>query len=358
MSRTTPRITVVTVTYHFLKDDIHRFLQSLTEQSYMDFELILVNNGDPAIIAHFEQIFPGFTYLQNPENYGFAHACNVAFSHRPDSDYFVLINPDTVVDQNWLKSLIDGASRHPDTAIFQSLILLLKDQQRVNTTGNVMHYLGTIYCEDFNRPYSSLSLTERDITSASGASMLIRRELIDSIGPLNHYFFLYYEDAEFSWRTLLAGHKIKLIPTSICYHDYIFKVYPKRFYYLERNRLLSYFSNLELKTILLFMPALIFWEGGMFLYSIMRGWAGYKLLSWLICFVKIPYILRQRRKIKAIRKVRDRDLLDYFISQIDFADVNHPLLKKVANPVLKAYFRFSLWLCALKSRPSGSRPHT
>ncbi|MDH5682017.1 MAG: glycosyltransferase family 2 protein, partial [Spirochaetota bacterium] len=267
MSTDSPRVTVITVTYHFLKEDIHRFLQSIEEQSYTKFELILVNNGDPNIISHFEPLFPGFTYIQSPQNLGFAYGCNLAFRERPDSDYYVLVNPDTVVHPHWLKELIDGAIQHPDAGILQSLILLLKNKQKVNTTGNVMHYLGTTYCEDFNKPVSSLSLTDTTITSASGASMLIRKELLDTIGPLNHYFFLYYEDAEFSWRALLAGYTIRLIPTSICYHDYIFKVYPKRFYYLERNRLLSYFSNFELKTILLFLPAQIFWAAGMLLYS-------------------------------------------------------------------------------------------
>ncbi len=57
-----------------------------------------------------------------------------------------------------------------------------------------------------------------EVFGACGASMLLRRKVLEQIGDIDDYFFTYYEDTDFSWRTRLNGWKIVYVPKSIVRH--------------------------------------------------------------------------------------------------------------------------------------------
>ena len=82
--------------------------------------------------------------------------------------------------------------------------------------------------------------TVEEVFSACGASMLLRREMLDDVGSLDESFFMYYEDTDLSWRARLRGWKVLYVPDSVVWHVHCgtSKEWSAPFfYYTERNRL-------------------------------------------------------------------------------------------------------------------------
>ena len=95
-------------------------------------------------------------------------------------------------------------------AICQSL--LLKPDGSVDSSGDFIDKLGVVY--------NSKTKTDeiREISSARGASMLIRRSVFEKLCGFDEKFFVSFEDVDLGWRTWILGYHVVLIPTSVVYH--------------------------------------------------------------------------------------------------------------------------------------------
>jgi len=88
-------------------------------------------------------------------------------------------------------------------------------------------------------------------------------------------------------------------------------------------------------------------ETGVIAYSIAKGWVLYKLKSYgeVICLSR--YIVQKRKKIAQSRRVSDKDILISMTGTFSFAEMRHPIIQHLANPILSMYFkvakRFVKW---------------
>jgi len=98
-------VSVVTVNYngkHYLEE----LFNSLTEQTYENFELIMVDNAsEDDSVAFVQDNFPDVKLIENKDNLGFAGGNNSAISSCK-GEYIAFINNDTRVDKNWLEELV------------------------------------------------------------------------------------------------------------------------------------------------------------------------------------------------------------------------------------------------------------
>ena len=81
-------------------------------------------------------------------------------------------------------------------------------------------------------------------------------------------------------------------------------------------------------------------EGGMILYSIMTKWFKLKMKSYFDFIKGLPKILKYRKQIQKTRKIKDRDLLLEMVDMVQFDSINNILLDKVANTMLRIYYKF------------------
>lgn len=105
------------------------------------------------------------------------------------------------------------------------------------------------FCEEDSGQYESV----RELTSACGASMMMRREEFLDLGGFDSYFFMYYEDTDLSFRVKNRNKKILYIPDSIVRHIHTGSSKewsPFFIYHVYRNRLLFIFKNFSLKVFL------------------------------------------------------------------------------------------------------------
>jgi GT2 family glycosyltransferase len=149
---------------------------------------------------------------------------------------------------------------------------------------------------------------------------------------------------EVGCKTKLAGYKIILAPKSICYHKFEFSRSVKKIYFMERNRFLFTFSFYELTTILVIIPALLIMELGQLAFALLRGWWPEKLKAYAYFLRPNTWrkLLAERKRIQSSRVIMDKYFAQDLVSEIFSQEIDNPILKKIANPFFKAYWKIAL----------------
>jgi GT2 family glycosyltransferase len=252
-------------------------------------------------------------------------------------EYLIMLNTDTALAPSWLAALVEAADERPDAHILQSAILLY-GSEAVNTLGNRIHYLGFGYCGGYGRQATTRPIPVIDY--ASGAAMLVKRAVFETIGLFREDYFAYYDDMEFCWRARLAGFNVELAERSVCYHKYRVEKPAQALYYLQRNRLMTFFTLPRLRTLCLTLPCLIVAEGVLTVYFIARGRGAtqWQLLRFFLHPRTWRSIIANRRAIRRLRRRGDAEIVRGFAGTIAGSALDHPLLRYVFNPLLMAYW--------------------
>jgi GT2 family glycosyltransferase len=284
----------------------------------------------------------------NATNLGFAGGNNLAIARAlADGDEFVyLLNPDTEVEPDFLIEALAVARRDPDVAFVQSLLLRHDDPALLNSWGNAMHFLGFGYAAGDGRALADPEVVARlggprAIAFPSGAGMLARADSLRALGAFSDELFLYCEDMELGWRAHLHGLQVLVAPASRVRHRYQFARHARKYYYLERNRLLVLAWCYRRRTLLLLAPALAATELGSWALAVRGGWWRDKGAAWayLLAPTRWPALRANRRRVQALRRASDRDASALFTGEIVFPALRPWLLTRVANPLLSAYWR-------------------
>lgn len=334
----------------------------LSREHYADFDLeILVvdNNSSDDSVGYLREHFPKIKIIINPTNLGFVGANNIGYQYacRQKADYIYLLNQDTVIRPGWLQPLYDFA-RHNKFGTLQSKILLWPDTSRVNTLGNVIHFLGFGYGQGCGRLDQKKNEIKK-INYASGAGVLISLEAwADFVKAgqagggtralFDETMFMYLEDLDLGWTMSLLGYDNYLVPDSIIYHKYQFNRSMRHYYWLERNRLWVMMKNYQWPTMLLILPAYLLMELGQLFYASKNGRLGQKLKSYSFLFSSQEWqeLLARRRQIQRERRRSDRTVAGHFSGVILFQELSSPVLA-VANVFFYIYWtiikQFIFW---------------
>lgn len=329
------KIAVIVVGYNsrsFLKDCFN----SLEQSSLRNHIYFVDNHSSDRSVPFVQKNFPKVTIIDNQANVGFAAGNNVAIKAaiKNSYQYLFILNPDTLVDRNCLRNLLDQARSN---IILQPMILIHDGRKTnlVNTAGNVLHYLGVSYVGNYREKVQDIT-PEKNLAIASGAAMLVPAHVFKKIGYFDTDFFMYHEDVDLSWRARINGLEIKLIPSALVWHKYHFSRNKKKFYYVERNRLKFLLKNYQLRTLLLITPIGLINELLVVAHSLYAGWFWYKLRANFDLVAGLGSILATRRKIN--RVVKDRQLKKYLSAELDFSEVKIPFAK-LYNRVLRGYWQ-------------------
>lgn len=231
-------------------------IDSIMAQDYPH-EIIAVDNNstdDSCLIIR--EKYPRVRLIESGENAGYGAGNNVGVKHARGK-YIVVLNPDTIVEGGWLKELIKPL-KNGDKIITTPKILTYNGEV-INTCGAINHFSGLSFTRGLGDP-SEMQSCKKHISGFSGCSFAIRRDHYISLGGFDRRFFMYNEDADFSWRANLNGFKILYIPRSVVKHDYILKMTPKKLYYLEKGRYTILRKYLSTNCLLMLVPSLLITE--------------------------------------------------------------------------------------------------
>ena len=212
-----PRVTVVVPNWNG-----ERFLQlclgSLRNQTFKDFETVLVDNGSTDDSVSFvEQNFPEVRVIGLEENRGFSAAVNAGIQ-ASEAEYVTLLNNDTEVDSGWLETLVQAAESHPEAGIFASKLVDFHDRRLLDGAGDALRRSGLPYRIGHLEMDHGQFEREAFVFSACAAAAMYRRALFKDIGHFDEDFFSNCEDGDLSFRAQLAGYRCLYVPKSVVYH--------------------------------------------------------------------------------------------------------------------------------------------
>ncbi|HRY82528.1 MAG TPA: glycosyltransferase family 2 protein [Candidatus Moranbacteria bacterium] len=210
-----PKVFIIILNYNG-KDFIKKTLASVFRINYPNFEVVFVDNN--SVDGSFELIkreFSKITLIKNSENLGFSAGNNIGIEYALErgADYILLLNYDTEVENNFLVSLVEMMEEDKKIGIASPLIFE-SDGLRIWFSGGKINWLKMKSIQERN------TLRENYFGSdyISGCAMLIRAEVFRRIGLFDEKYFLYWEDADFSFRAKKEGYRLAVCLKSRILH--------------------------------------------------------------------------------------------------------------------------------------------
>jgi GT2 family glycosyltransferase len=306
---TAPKVAVNIVTFNSARD-IAACLESLKLQTFVDFEIHILDNAsvddtlkiiEPFAIAYIER---------SPLNTGFCKAHN-ELARRFLSEYVLFLNPDTVLSPSFIEELVRALDAKPEAASASGKLLRL-DGKTIDSTGIVMLREQRHLDRGADQPDKRQFENPEEIFGPSGAAAMYRRRALDDVAIHGQYFdedfFAYREDADLAWRCRLLGWTSLYVPMAIARHRR--RVTPERRADLPKtinrhsvkNRFLLRINNMTGD-----LYRRDFWpitkrDAAVLGYVFLREWSS--IPGVLYVLRHLPRLLRKRRDIQS-RKRKD-----------------------------------------------------
>ena len=225
------KLSIIIVNYnveHFLEQCLHSVLKASENISN---EVIVVDNSSvDGSVAMVRKKFSQVKLLVNEKNLGFSAANNQAIK-TATGEYVLLLNPDTVVQEDTFEKTIRFMEAHADGGGLGVMMLdgkgnFLPESKRGLPTPSVAFYKVFGFAAIFpnSKAFGKYHLGYLDknktheVDVLAGAFMLIRRSVLDKIGLLDETFFMYGEDIDLSYRITQAGYKNYYFPETRIIH--------------------------------------------------------------------------------------------------------------------------------------------
>lgn len=341
----------------YAKKYLPDFIDSLKAQNY-DGEMkafITDNETSEESFSLLKNIAEAHDYaslqiVRNKTNDGYAKGCNDAIrkAMEDDFDYFVVLSIHSILEPNCLSEMVKVLEGEDNVGMVQGRMMLFTDTSNrsgqdtnlISSLGNKTHFLGFGYCDGYRQKWTGQAKSGQDIFYPSGSCILTKRELFEEIGLFDEEYWMYNEDQEIGWRTWLAGKRCVLAAEAVLYNKYEFQRSIKKYYWMDRNRILAILECYRLRTLILILPAFIVMEFGLILFSLKQEWFKDKVNVWkyFLSVKNWKYILKARRRDQMLRKISDKDLVEMITGEIWYQEIGDWKLR-LANLVFNTYWR-------------------
>jgi len=265
--------------------------------------------------------YPGIEIIKFNENYGYARGYALALP-QIQAEYYVLLNSDVEVTENWLDPLIRLMESNPNIAAVMPKIRSFHRREYfeyAGAAGGFIDKFGYPFCQ--GRILTSIERDEgqydqpREIFWASGACMLLRADAYARTGGLDVDFFAHMEEIDLCWRLKRLGYSIYYCPESLVYHvggGTLPNDNPRKLYYNYRNSLYLLVKNIDrIGFITILIPRMIL-DGLSATAYLLQG----KILFFFaVIRAHIRFYLNLRRLIHK-RKIINRIISKTSVSQI------------------------------------------
>lgn len=200
------RLAIIIVTFNSA-EEIDGCLQSLVGHTdpFPTTITVVDNASRDGTADHIRRRWPTVSVIEAGANLGFARANNLGI-RATQSEFVLLMNPDTVAPPAAIQTLVRGLASHPDAAIagprllndsgFPELSWGVRVTPWTELRQMVFSRLYHRKVRRYVRQIDKVSRQAREVAWVSGACMLIRRPDLEAVGLLDERFFMYLEDVD------------------------------------------------------------------------------------------------------------------------------------------------------------------
>jgi GT2 family glycosyltransferase len=225
------KLSVIIVNYnvkYFLEQclqSVHKAIQNIDAEVF-----VVDNNSVDRSVEMVAEKFPWVKLIANKKNTGFSVANNQAM-RQAKGEYFLLLNPDTIVEEDTFEKCIAFMDKTPNAGGLGVKMVdgkgkFLPESKRSLPTPSVAFYkifgLSSLFPKSKRFGAYHLGHLPEDETNEAdilaGAYMLMRKEALDKVGLLDETFFMYGEDIDLSYRLIKGGYKNYYFPETRIIH--------------------------------------------------------------------------------------------------------------------------------------------
>lgn len=227
----TPKLSVIIVSFDCCAL-LRACLGSLeAEREEADLEVIVVDNGShDGTVEMVTASFPWVELVAAEENLGFARANNLG-ADRARGEHLLYLNPDTVVPRGALVRSVSALEARPETGMLGCKLVrpdgsLDHACKRGFPTplSSLYHFVGLTRLRSGSPRFAQYTAGHLDpdeegrVDAVNGAFMLVRRDALDAVGPMDEEYWLYMEDLDWCYRFWQAGWPVVYWPGAEVVH--------------------------------------------------------------------------------------------------------------------------------------------
>jgi GT2 family glycosyltransferase len=240
---TLPRLAVILLNWNQPEFTL-ACLKSLEKLDYPAYDVVVLDNGShDGSVAAIRNEYPHLTLIENGSNLGFAAGCNVGIWHALDhgADYVLLLNTDTEVAPDLLQRLVEAGESDPLIGALGAKIYYYDHHNVIWSAGGTVDKYGRArhLCE--SQVDDGAECDIRDVDYVTGCAILVKRNVIKTVGAMDERFFTYFEETEWCARIRKAGFRVVYVPQARLWHkiQMAARASSRRYWYMmTRNRLL------------------------------------------------------------------------------------------------------------------------
>lgn len=235
---------------------LKKFLPTLVKYSSLDnVKIYIADNGSQDdSVSFIKSNYSDINIIQFDKNYGFAEGYNKAL-YQIDAKYFVILNSDVEVTENWISPLINLMEEDKNIAACMPKIKSYDNNkffEYAGAAGGFIDKFGYPFCR--GRILSNIEEDKgqyedtKEIFWATGACMFVRASLYKKAGGFDGFFFAHMEEIDLCWRLKNMGYKIMYSPKSTIYHvggGTLPNNNPHKLFLNYRNNLILLYKNLS-----------------------------------------------------------------------------------------------------------------
>ncbi len=225
------RLSVIIINYNVKYFLEHCLISVRNACRGIESEIFVVdNNSVDGSVKMVREKFTDARLIENKENIGFSKANNQAI-RLSKGQYILLLNPDTIVEDDTFQKALDFMDSHPDAGGLGVKMIdgsgkFLPESKRGLPTPSVAFYkmfgLSRLFPKSKIFGQYHLGYLDKEkvhqVDIIAGACMFLRKETIDKTGLLDEAFFMYGEDIDLSYRIIKAGYKNYYFPETRIIH--------------------------------------------------------------------------------------------------------------------------------------------
>ena len=292
-------------------------INSLKKSTYQNIEILVVDNisSDDSHTKCKKQ-FPDIKLIQNRKNLGYCGGNNVGIKEAK-GEFIVILNPDTIVEENWLDEMFNAFNEFGD-GLYQPKIISLNESDIIQSTGNMIHVFGFGFARDKGKKIIEKKEEIEKIGYASGTCLFTTKKVLEKVGLLDEFLFLYHDDLDLGWRAAQIGINSYYVPKSKIFHaeSYSLKWSAKKFYWLERNRKYCLKTHYSKDTYKKMSFSLMLVDLSIWIFYISKGFLNAKIRAELDILKNKKIIENKYLELEKKKIIPDKELIKKFPDEI------------------------------------------
>ena len=318
MKEKKPLISIIILNYN-AGNLLINCIDSIFKSNYNNLEVIVVDNvSKDDSHKKCKEKFQKIVLIENKKNLGYCGGNNVGIECA-SGEFLVILNPDVIVDPDWLNQLLSAFRKYGD-GLYQPKILATTDHSTLISAGNMIQLFGFGFSRGKGEKDKGQYEEDEEIGYASGTCLFSSSKIFREIGNFDSYLFAYHDDLDLCWKGKLKGIKSFYIHKSIVYHPlegYSFKWNSFKFFLMERNRLYCLNKNFTKKTIFKMLPSLILVDIAITLFYFKKGFILEKIKANLDILKNYNQISKNYNLIQKNRVIDDNEIIEKFANKIE-----------------------------------------